>query len=281
MLLIGTNDSNLGLPGPSGLGCTQNCEGTYKHYVQSIVNAVTSAGKSIVVARIIPILGTGGGAIDFNDPAVQLRNSFIQEYNQVIETELSNISVGPDLFGLFLDGTSQRSDLYAEGVHPNALGVRLIGSELSNYFSPGSDSVWTLSGLDPLVFKQNLHEVGDTFYLDRDYRLLQFPSYLDDGLWIETANDQRDSTQSNWLSFDVGAQPADVYVAYDANATQLPTRMSDTFSVTGDTIAVDHVNAPVLSLFVMTGVTGTVNLGGNLEGELPTGIANYIAIVTR
>ena len=99
--------------------------------------------------------------------------------------------------------------------------------------------------------------------------------------WIETPNDSREETSSNWLEFDVGGQSSTVYVAYDANATQLPAWLTTNFTSTGDSITVDHANAPILDLYQMSNVTGAVSLGGNLEGNLPTGIANYIVIVTR
>jgi hypothetical protein len=102
--------------------------------------------------------------------------------------------------------------------------------------------------------------VGKTVYTDRGYTYTNVPSSVAGAQFIQTANDDKTSTASNLLSFELG-QTADVYVAYDVRATALPTWLS-TWTDTGETLI--GSNGDTLRLYRKRYDAGTVSLGGNL-----------------
>ena len=64
-------------------------------------------------------------------------------------------------------------------------------------------------------------EVGDQFFIDRDYKISSMPENLKNLTWIKTSNNDKFSTGEEFLSFKV-AESVVVYVGHDERISNLP-----------------------------------------------------------
>jgi len=122
-LTYGANDSGGSTPTPSGSGlmCTDlvaftGCDagylGSFKHNMQQIINAVTSAGKGVYLAKAPPYL------------ANTTRDALVVQYNLVIDELITENGLGyvaPDFHTWF---TANPSEFSADGIHPNGRGYQ-------------------------------------------------------------------------------------------------------------------------------------------------------------
>lgn len=282
LVMLGTNDAGSAIP--SGSGCSgSGCEGTFKGNMTTLVEKLQAAGKTVHVALIPPVFGNSFFDDPSPDPLTLTLNQRIQEYNDVIRNELKDIHQGPDFFSFFLTGSTNRVSLFSDPLHPNALGHRMIAHLWHNSLNPLSSvplpfKLEELNGSTvPPYLKQNLLEVGNRFYVDRIYTLTNIPDTLADGVWVSTANDERDDTSAEAVSFKV-AQSVRVHIGYDAAANRLPTWMSE-FTRTGLTINTTNPQARTLSVYRRDYPAGTIRLGGNMAAGAEGARANYVVIV--
>lgn len=213
------------------------------------------------------------------------RNNLIRDYNLVIENQISGIQKGPNFFNFFMPSASTNyRSLFADSLHPNALGHQLMAYLWHNALSPSSpvalpfklDNLTISTGIQP---RQNLLEVGNPYYIDANFTLASIPSALNGGRWIMTSNLDRNSTAPTYVSFTVD-RPVVVFVAYDAGATQLPAWLSG-FSDTGSSVSTTNDSAPSLKLYQKTYPAGSVSLGGNMNVPAAGANANYVAVVVE
>jgi lysophospholipase L1-like esterase len=293
LLLLGINDSNANPPVPSGWDCFGSaCAGTYMENMQRLIDIILGSGKEPVVALVTPSFGASNSGSTYPDPLTGDRNILIQQYNWVIAGDGTNPSmltghtVGPDFFYYFLGSGVNRFSLFADNVHPNALGMVVIAHLWNNFFTGGNTFPFTIEDLIPLNYKQNLLEEGDNYYTDRDYQLESIPSELigDDIIWIMTANDDKDNNSDDFISFYL-AESATVYIAFDPRATSLPNWLVNNFTPTGLILSVTNPQTSTLALYSANFAPGEVFLGGNkAEGTyFPVGVdaANYIVAIKK
>ena len=280
LLLLGTNDAGAMIP--SGTGCSGSaCAGTYKGNMQSLVDALVADGLEVWVGLVPPAFGSGD--VPYGSPLTAVRNTdYVQAYNQVIQTELTGIQVGPDFFGYFLGPAVNRFSLFSDTLHPNALGHVVMAQLWHNALTGRNDPLpFVLENLVPSTaapyLKQNLLEAGDTYYVDAGFTLTSIPALLQQGRWIMTANADAGNASTAYISFDVD-RPVSVYVAYDQGATVLPAWMNG-YVNTGLTLGTSDPAAPVLALYRQDFAAGSIVLGGNAEGG-GNGVSNYVVIVT-
>lgn len=291
LLTVGVNEAGGGMFLPSGLGCTgAACDGTFKGNVQSIVDDAIAANVTPIVSRTPPRFGDPFQA-PYSAPATHPRNLLIRdEYNEVIDNELSGALLGPDLFRLFL-GPENRFYLYATNLHPNALGYHLMAAEFEAAITGNPQTVFyantfcvrKLTGANcqqPLLAKQNLLEVGSTPYIG-DSRTLTgtIPAALDDGRWIQTEQSDRDLTNADYLSFEVPSTST-MYVAYDSAASSLPTWLSTGFTATGLTLTTSGATGSELALYQQNNVLGSVVLGAAAANANGANV-NYVVILVE
>jgi predicted amidohydrolase len=124
-------------------------------------------------------------------------------------------------------------------------------------------NLWVASGKAYKVV-DNL-SVGSVEYIDRSYTFTSVPSSVLKQKYIKTANDDKTSTGTNFLTFDVN-QPVKVYVAHDDRYATKPSWLGS-FVDTGDDLI---AGGGTFSLYVREYPAGTVSLGGN-----KTGTVNY------
>ncbi len=294
LMFLGTNDAAGSMPIPSGLGCSgTGCNGTYKGNMQDIIDDINTSGKSTFVAQAPPSFGTTSSSTPFSDPLNTVRNNTIQEYNQVIVDELTNRSVGPNLFECFLSGAN-RFSLFEDNYHPNGLGYAVISrlwhdilTEATLPTDPCVPPIFILENLKGSTVapynKQNLIEVGDEYYVDESFTITSIPGglNLNNGIWIMTANSDSSNSSNNYLEFDVDRNVT-VYVAYDDRATSIPNWLNNNFSlVAGSQINVSQGGGNSLDLYSNSYSAGTITLGGNQATGASGALVNYIVIVVE
>jgi hypothetical protein len=183
--------------------------------------------------------------------------------------------------------------LFVDNLHPNGLGydymTRLWHDTLTGamqYTDPCPPPRFILLNLEPSTYapyiKQNLIEIGDTYYIDETHTVSAIPSGLglENGVWIMTPNSDATNTSSAYITFAID-RTVDVYVAYDVNDSSAT--IPDWLSGYTDT----EVNLPVsdpsaqLHLFNQTFPPGDVTLGGNLAQGANGADVNYIVIVAE
>jgi hypothetical protein len=112
--------------------------------------------------------------------------------------------------------------------------------------------------VDYVVAHLNL---GDTYYLDRDYTIMSMPAGLDTGEeeWIMTRNNDKHNTSSAFLEIDL-SQDSTVYVGYDSRASALPNWLASSFTPTTMTIGVTDNQMGQFDVYEGNFTAGTVTL---------------------
>lgn len=298
LLLIGTNDSNDSSPTPSGTGCVGTCSGTYKGHVQTIATQLLNSGRDTVYLGILPPVWGSSISAPYPDPLdfpAASRNERIVEYNQVIINELSTIpgvELGPDFFSCFLTDTVNRFSLFEDSLHPNGLGYAFMaalwhdaitGGAVAPPVDPCPAPIYIVEGLDGKVHKQNLLEEGDEYYRDETFTLTNVPNELVDGVWISQSNADNTNVDANYMTFDVGATPVDVYIAYDPAGGPPTEATAHGFAALGvplsSNLTTDDASVGTFGLVQATGVTGTVTLGGTMSDGSGIARQGYLVIV--
>ncbi len=139
LVMYGMNDAGPPLPRPSGMGlspCPGNSTcaytGTFKDNMQQIISAIVASGREAVVARINIALGDSDTGPQYIDPPNGARSLEIQEYNQVIVSELTNRTLGPDFFDFYRFNPGQ----YSDNIHPNATGYQSMADLWRQVLAP-------------------------------------------------------------------------------------------------------------------------------------------------
>ncbi|WP_161890523.1 Kelch repeat-containing protein [Pontibacter russatus] len=117
---------------------------------------------------------------------------------------------------------------------------------------------------------------GVTHYTDRTYKVTSAPAFLGGAPFIRTANDDKYSTASTLLSFEL-SEGATVYVAYDPRATALPSWLSGWQKLT-DRIGINDSKISHMDLYSKTFAAGAVSLGGNKQSPAAGAENNYFVI---
>ncbi|WP_242919898.1 malectin domain-containing carbohydrate-binding protein [Pontibacter liquoris] len=121
--------------------------------------------------------------------------------------------------------------------------------------------------------------VGALMYTDRTYKITSVPSTLTGATLIQTANDDKKSTSTSLLSFDL-SEAATVYVAYDPRATALPTWLSG-WTKLADQLGVEDSQISAMNLYSKSFAAGKVTLGGNLASPAAGAQTNYLVVAKQ
>ena len=285
LVLLGTNDALSTIP--SGLGCSgAACDGTFKGNMQILVDKLRwlDYPANTIPSNITPLVSLTPPAWHSITPWTSSTNDRIRNYNTVIKTEISGVSVGADLFGYFMPSSTRNyASLFADNLHPNGLGTEVVSCLLYNAVNTTNplplpfvlDDLASNTATEP---KQNLLEAGDEYYLDETFSLTGIPAALQNGRWIMPANADFSNNTSDYLSFALDRR-ADIYIAYDNGASALPGWMSG-YIDTGLLVNTTDPLSPTLRLYTTSVPVGTVTLGGNLQGAASGADSNYVAIVS-
>ncbi|WP_347160004.1 malectin domain-containing carbohydrate-binding protein [Pontibacter chitinilyticus] len=117
---------------------------------------------------------------------------------------------------------------------------------------------------------------GTKMYTDRTYQITSVPTVLSGASLIQTANDDKWSTSTSLLSFDL-SQPAIVYVAYDPRATALPGWLSG-WQKLADRVGVDDSKISSMVLYSKSFPAGRVTLGGNMASPAAGAETGFLVV---
>ncbi len=119
LVFYGANDSGGSTPKAPGLGLNvgdAGYAGSFKDYMQQIIDAIQAQNKTVVLATAPMYL------------AKVTRNDLVVQYNQVVEQLILENALGyvaPDLYGYFF---ANQNEYTADGIHPNGLGYQSMSS---------------------------------------------------------------------------------------------------------------------------------------------------------
>ncbi|MDZ7356744.1 MAG: Ig-like domain-containing protein [candidate division KSB1 bacterium] len=120
-------------------------------------------------------------------------------------------------------------------------------------------------------------DVGDRYYVDRNYTITSIPEAMKGYLWIKTANDDRSNMENNFLSFQL-REAAKIYVAYDSRAVNYPDWLVNDFYRIGKYIGVSEY-ASKLDLWERECEPGIITVGGNLAPGAQGAESMYVLLI--
>jgi lysophospholipase L1-like esterase len=115
LVLFGTNDSKASVPSGKGLQPgNPGYAGTYKDFMQRIVNSLMTSGKTPVLAKVPFAVGVTAA-----------RDQLIRDYNVVVDelVAANNLPVTPPDFYTYF---KQHQALLPDGIHPNGAGYEAM-----------------------------------------------------------------------------------------------------------------------------------------------------------
>jgi hypothetical protein len=115
---------------------------------------------------------------------------------------------------------------------------------------------------------------GANVYIDRSYTFAAIPANLQGAVYVQTANDDKEATPQEFLSFTVN-QDVTVLVGYDSRASALPEWLV-TWAHTGETLS--STDSP-LGLYSRDFSAGAITLGANLAPGAAGGESNYTVVI--
>lgn len=127
------------------------------------------------------------------------------------------------------------------------------------FVKPMLSSGLVLSGLSRTGYQVKRLDVGDRYYLDRDYTLASVPSFVENMFWVNTANDDKTDNTEEFLSFTLLRRSV-VYIAYDAMAGSPPEWMNDWMPMEEQIVDSRGIR---FDMYTRSFPEGEVVLGGN------------------
>ncbi len=185
------------------------------------------------------------------------------------------ISGGVQVIGAILDNNLKIVHLTTSEHQPNVNYVLTVneirdGSPNRNRIASNTTIQYKFEVMDGAIVlglsKENYElaylDVGDRYYVDRNYTIKSIPENMKGYLWIKTANDDRDKIESNFLSFQL-REAAKIYIAYDSRAMNYPDWLVNDFYRIGKYVGVSEY-ATKLDLWERECEPGIITVGGNL-----------------
>jgi len=145
--------------------------------------------------------------------------------------------------------------------------------------SPYTGDIWSfstslapleISNLNPSAYNivYDALNTGQLLYVDRTVGYASVPATYQGMTFIQTANDDKQSSGSSFVSFDINYD-CTIYVAHDDRLSTKPSWLTTNFTDTGDDLVDDSGESVHLSLYEKVFSAGTVTLGGNEGGGQP------------
>jgi hypothetical protein len=123
--------------------------------------------------------------------------------------------------------------------------------------------------------------IGETYWIDRPYKITALSPGLDGVTLVRGANDDKNVVNAAHLTLTLG-QPATVYVAYDKRGTKLPAWLEDgTWQLTAESLSASggDAQASPWRVHAKRFAAGSVILGGNKQPPAAGAGSNYVVMV--
>ncbi len=118
---------------------------------------------------------------------------------------------------------------------------------------------------------------GAKAYIDRTYTVNGISAGLNNGVLVQTANDDKAVSAAAHLKIKA-LKDAVLYVAYDKRASKLPTWLAG-WSATAESLSTTDKDASPLKVYKKTLTAGSeITLGGNLNGGDTGARSNYLVV---
>ena len=137
-----------------------------------------------------------------------------------------------------------------------------------------------ISNLFPSHYDIAYLQVGDEYYIDRDFTITSIPSLFQESLWIKTENDDKNNSSERFITFNI-FQDLHICVAYDSRATSVPNWLSSYFTKSSESIGVTDA-ADKLDLWwrYYSPSSNPVILGGNMAPSAEGAKSNYVVLIS-
>jgi hypothetical protein len=153
----------------------------------------------------------------------------------------------------------------------------------SNYFVVVVETVVEISDVSTATsYQMTAAQKGAKPYIDRNYTISNLSPALNNGILIQTANEDKHVDAQNHLSLQL-FKPASIYVCYDKRANRLPEWLDDgSWMQTADLVATSDAGASPMKVFKKTVAAGhSLVLGGNEDGGATGAQSNYFVVLKR
>jgi lysophospholipase L1-like esterase len=141
LIQFGTNDAISGFRSGQGLQPGQaGYDGSFKDFMQQIVEGVAAAGKVPALAKIPILLAACSTCEPFQDPSTEALNLLVQKFNTVIDElviENNLLIQSPDFYSYF---NSNRSEFF-DPLHPNGAGYQAMASQWAEKLSESGELI--------------------------------------------------------------------------------------------------------------------------------------------
>ncbi len=217
-------------------------------------------------------------------------------FNEIVEREsaekISNYTInnGVQVLGAILDNSLKIVHLTTSEHQPNTSYTLTVNgvrdrSPNRNHIAPNTTFQYKFEvssgsivlGLSKENYKLAYLNVGDEYYVDRNYKIVSIPIEMEGYVWIQTANDDRDKKDSNFLTFQLN-EKAKIYIAYDSRALNYPNWLVNDFYRIGKQIGVSEY-ATHLDLWERECEPGIITLGANLAEGAQGVESMYVVLI--
>ncbi len=247
-------------------------DATGNESVQSNQTTATTSSEFDTTPPTITTVSAGGVStqivVVFSEPVEQASAENTANYNINSGIIVSGASLGSDLKTVTLttsthtDGVSYTltvNNIKDRAIVPNTIAAN---SQMTYTFIVQlvSSNITVTSGQTYEIVQNGLQD-GVLVYIDRTYTYSGVPVLVEGATYIKTANDDKLSGGSSFITFDVN-QDVTVYVAHDDRIIAKPSWMTS-FTDTGDDLV---IVSQAHSIWKKDFTAGTITLGGNAGG---------------
>lgn len=126
-------------------------------------------------------------------------------------------------------------------------------------------------------YEKDVLTTGRLVYVDRNYVFTHVPAALEGQEFIRTANDDKDVTADDFLTFTL-TRDAIVYVLYDMRSITLPEWLADnSWEMTNSFVVTDDI---IRRVYQKAFQAGEITLGGNAQPPMTDPLSNYNVVVS-